>query len=34
VLPAGEYRITVEAGGQQQTTVGRIRERIWSRNPM
>ena len=27
-LPAGEYRITVEAAGQQQTTIGRIRERI------
>jgi photosystem II stability/assembly factor-like uncharacterized protein len=27
-LPAGEYRITVEAAGQRQTTVGRIRERI------
>ncbi|HET7217691.1 MAG TPA: hypothetical protein VFJ02_06565, partial [Vicinamibacterales bacterium] len=30
-LPPGEYRITVEAGGQQQTTVGRIRDRIWNR---
>jgi photosystem II stability/assembly factor-like uncharacterized protein len=29
VLPAADYRITVEAGGQQQTTIGRIRERIW-----
>jgi photosystem II stability/assembly factor-like uncharacterized protein len=28
-LPAGDYRITVEAGGQQATTIGRIRERIW-----
>jgi photosystem II stability/assembly factor-like uncharacterized protein len=26
--PPGEYRITVEAGGQQQTVTGRIRERI------
>jgi photosystem II stability/assembly factor-like uncharacterized protein len=29
VLPAGDYRIVVEAGGEQQATVGRIRERIW-----
>ena len=28
VLAAGDYRITVEVGGQQQTTIGRIRERI------
>jgi photosystem II stability/assembly factor-like uncharacterized protein len=28
LLPPGEYRIVVEAGGQQQATVGRIRERI------
>jgi photosystem II stability/assembly factor-like uncharacterized protein len=27
-LPAGEYRITVSVGGQQQTIFGRIRERI------
>jgi len=27
-LPAGEYRITVDVAGQQQTTVGRIRDRI------
>jgi photosystem II stability/assembly factor-like uncharacterized protein len=27
-LPAGEYRVTVEAGGQQLSTVARIRERI------
>ena len=27
-LPAGEYRITVDVAGQQQTTIGRIRERI------
>ena len=26
--PPGDYRITVTAGGQEQTTVGRIRERI------
>ncbi len=31
VLPSGDYRITVEVGGQQQTTVGRIRDRIWPR---
>ena len=30
VLPAGDYRITVEVAGQQQTTVGRIRERVWT----
>jgi photosystem II stability/assembly factor-like uncharacterized protein len=28
LLPMGEYRITVAVGGQQQTTIGRIRERI------
>lgn len=28
LLPAGDYRITVEVGGEQQTTIGRIRERI------
>ena len=28
LLPAGDYRIVVEAGGQQATTTGRIRERI------
>jgi hypothetical protein len=28
-LPPGEYRITVSVSGQQQATVGRIRERIW-----
>ena len=27
-LPAGDYRITVDVAGQQQTTMGRIRERI------
>jgi hypothetical protein len=27
-LPAGDSRITVDVGGQQETTVGRIRERI------
>lgn len=27
-LPPGEYRITVEAGGQRLTTIGRIRERM------
>jgi photosystem II stability/assembly factor-like uncharacterized protein len=27
--PVGEYRITVEVGGQQQSTIARIRERIW-----
>jgi hypothetical protein len=27
-LPTGEYRITIDVAGQQQTTVGRIRERI------
>ena len=29
VVASGDYRITVEIGGQQQTTVGRLRERIW-----
>jgi len=28
LMPAGDYRITVDVGGQQQATVGRIRERI------
>jgi hypothetical protein len=28
LLPAADYRIVVEAGGQQATTIGRIRERI------
>jgi hypothetical protein len=28
LLPAGDYRIPVAAGGRQQTTIGRIRERI------
>ncbi len=28
LLPIGEYRITVEAGGQRQSTTGRIRSRI------
>jgi photosystem II stability/assembly factor-like uncharacterized protein len=28
MLPVGEYRITVDVAGQQQTTIGRIRERI------
>jgi hypothetical protein len=28
LLPTGDYRITLEAGGQQQVTIGRIRERI------
>lgn len=27
-MPPGDYRITVEVGGQQQSTVGTIRERI------
>ncbi len=27
-LPAGDYRITLDIGGQQQTTIGKIRERI------
>jgi photosystem II stability/assembly factor-like uncharacterized protein len=27
-LPSGDYRITIQAGGEQQATVGRIRERI------
>ena len=29
VVASGDYRITVEIGGQQQTTVGRVRERMW-----
>jgi photosystem II stability/assembly factor-like uncharacterized protein len=29
LLPPGDYRITLEVAGQQQTTIGRIRERIW-----
>ena len=28
-LDPGSYRITVEVGGEQQSTIGRIRERIW-----
>jgi hypothetical protein len=28
LMPPGDYRITVEAGGQTQSTIGRIRERI------
>jgi photosystem II stability/assembly factor-like uncharacterized protein len=28
LMPAGEYRVVVEAAGQQQTTIARIRERI------
>jgi photosystem II stability/assembly factor-like uncharacterized protein len=28
LMPAGDYRITVDVAGQQQSTVGRIRERI------
>lgn len=28
LMPAGEYRVTVAAGGAQQSKVGRIRERI------
>ena len=27
-VPVGEYHITVDVAGQQQTTIGRIRERI------
>jgi hypothetical protein len=27
-LPAAEYRITVDVGGQQQIVIGRIRDRI------
>ena len=34
VLPAGDYRVTVAVGGQQQSTTGRIRERIWSDSPI
>ena len=33
LLPAGDYRIIVDVGGQQQTTIGRIRERIVSNRP-
>jgi photosystem II stability/assembly factor-like uncharacterized protein len=29
LMPAGEYRVTVEAAGEQQTTIARIRDRIW-----
>lgn len=29
LLPPGDYRIVVEVGGQQEATIGRIRERIW-----
>ncbi len=28
MMPPGEYRVVLEAGGQQQTTIARIRERI------
>jgi hypothetical protein len=28
-LPAGDYLITVEVGGERQSTIGTIRERIW-----
>jgi len=28
LLPAGDYRVTVTAGGTQQMKIGRIRERI------
>jgi photosystem II stability/assembly factor-like uncharacterized protein len=28
LMPPGDYRIVVEAGGQQQTTIARIRERV------
>ncbi|HJR58462.1 MAG TPA: hypothetical protein VJ813_03655 [Vicinamibacterales bacterium] len=28
-LPPGDYRIVVDVGGQQSTTIGRIRERVW-----
>jgi hypothetical protein len=28
IMPSGEYRVVLEAGGQQQTTIARIRERI------
>jgi len=28
LMPAGEYRVVLEAGGQQQTAIARIRERI------
>ena len=29
LMPPGDYRITVQAGGTEQTVIGRIRERIW-----
>jgi photosystem II stability/assembly factor-like uncharacterized protein len=29
LLPPGEYRVVLEVAGQQQTTIARIRERIW-----
>jgi photosystem II stability/assembly factor-like uncharacterized protein len=29
LLPTGEYRIVVAVGGQEGSTIGRIRERIW-----
>jgi hypothetical protein len=28
LLPPGDYRILLEVGGQEETTIGRIRERI------
>ena len=28
LMPAGEYRVVLEAGGQQQTAIARLRERI------
>jgi hypothetical protein len=28
LVPAGDYKINVEVAGQQQTVIGRIRERI------
>ncbi|HEY7500558.1 MAG TPA: hypothetical protein VH740_18695 [Vicinamibacterales bacterium] len=28
-LPIGDYKITVDVAGQQQSTIGRIRDRIW-----
>ena len=33
LLPVGDYRIIVDVSGQQQTTIGRIRERIVSNRP-
>ena len=27
-LPPGDYRIAIEVGGQQATTIGRIRQRV------